>query len=145
MPIWVYFRLLIPTMLMFTLSICWTTFNLPWIRDLTFQVPMQYHSLQHQTLLPSPVTSTTGSCFCFGSVFSFFLELLLHFSLVYWAPTDLGSSSSASYLFASSYCPQCSQGKNTEGVFIPFSRGPCFVRTLHHFPSVLGGPTRHDS
>ena len=28
--------------------------------DLTFQVPMQYCSLQHRTLLLSPVTSTTG-------------------------------------------------------------------------------------
>ncbi|CAI9164854.1 unnamed protein product [Rangifer tarandus platyrhynchus] len=26
---------------------------------------------------------------------------------------------------------------------IPFSSGPCFVRTLHHDPSILGGPTRH--
>ena len=26
---------------------------------------------------------------------------------------------------------------------IPFSSGPCFVRTLHHDPSVLGGPTGH--
>ena len=55
---------------------------------------MQYYSLQHQTLLPSPVTFTTGCCFNFGSVFSFFLELFLHSSLVaYWAPTNLGSSS----------------------------------------------------
>ena len=62
--------------------------------DLTFQVPMQYCSLQHQTLLPSPVTSTTGHCFRFGSISSFFLELFLHWSPVaYWAPTDLGSSS----------------------------------------------------
>ena len=61
--------------------------------DLTFQVPMQYCSLQHQTLLPSPVTFTTG-CFCFGCVSSFFLELFLHQSSVaYWAPTNLGSSS----------------------------------------------------
>ena len=28
---------------------------------------------------------------------------------------------------------------------IPFSRGPHFVRTLHHGPSVLGGPTWHGS
>ena len=28
---------------------------------------------------------------------------------------------------------------------IPFSSGPHFVRTLHHDPSVLGGPTRHGS
>ena len=34
--------------------------NLPWFMDLTFQVPMQYCSLQHWTLLPSPVTSTLG-------------------------------------------------------------------------------------
>ena len=27
-------------------------------------VPMQYYSLQHGTLLLSPVTSTTGFCFC---------------------------------------------------------------------------------
>ena len=31
--------------------------------DLTFQVPMHYCSLQHQTLLLSPVTSTAGYCF----------------------------------------------------------------------------------
>ena len=62
--------------------------------DLKFQVPMQYLSLQHQTLLPSPGTSTTGCCFHFGSVSSFFLELFLHSSLVaYWTPSDLGSSS----------------------------------------------------
>ena len=53
--------------------------------DLTFQVPMQYCSLQHQTLLPSQVTSTPGCCFCFGSIPSFFLELFLHWSLLaYW-------------------------------------------------------------
>ena len=59
--------------------------------DLTFQVPMQYCSLQHQIVLPSPVTFTTGCCFCYGSVSSLFLELFLHWSPV--APTDLRSSS----------------------------------------------------
>ena len=55
---------------------------------------MQYCSLQHHTLLLSPVTSTAGYCFCFGSIPSFFLELFLHWSPVaYWAPTDLRSSS----------------------------------------------------
>ena len=79
----------------FTLAIsCLTTSNLPWFMDLTFQVPIQYCSLQHRTLLLSPVTSTTGYCFCFGSIPSFFLELFFHWSPVaYWAPTDLGSSS----------------------------------------------------
>ena len=55
---------------------------------------MQNCSLQHQTLLLSSVTSTTGCCFCFGSIPWFLLELFLHWSLVaYWAPTHLGSSS----------------------------------------------------
>ena len=79
----------------FTLAIsCLTTSNLPWFMNLTFQVPTQYFSLQHRTLLLSPVTSTTVCCFCSGSIPSFFLELFLYWSPVaYWAPTDLGSSS----------------------------------------------------
>ena len=72
---------------------CLTTSNLPWFMDLIFQVPMQYCSLQHQTLLLPSVTSTTGYWFCFGSIPSFFLELFLYWSPVaYWTPTDLGSS-----------------------------------------------------
>ena len=55
---------------------------------------MQYCFLQLGTLLLSPVPTTTGCCFCFGCIPSFFLELFLHWSpVVYWAPTDLGSSS----------------------------------------------------
>ena len=51
-------------MSMFTLAIsCLTTSNLPWFMDLTFQIPMQYCYLQHWTLLPSPVISTTRWCF----------------------------------------------------------------------------------
>ena len=104
-------------MLMFTLAIsCLTTSNLPWFMDLTFLFPMEYCSLQHQTLLLGPVTTTTGYCFCFGSISSFFLELFLHWPPVaYWAPTDLGSSS-FSVLFAFAYCSWGSQGKNTEVV-----------------------------
>ena len=88
-------------MSMFNLAIsCLTTFNLPRFMDLTFQVPKQYCSLQHWTLLPSPVTSTTGHYFHLGSASSFFLELLLCFSPVkYWVPTDLGSSSFSSLSF----------------------------------------------
>ena len=91
----VHFSSLILRMSTFTLAIsCLTTSNLPWFMDLTFHVPMQYCSLQHQILLLPPVTSTTGYCFCFGSITSFFLELFLHWSPVaYWAPNDLGSSS----------------------------------------------------
>ena len=63
-------------MLTFTLAIsCLTTSNLPWLMDVTSQVPVQYCSLQHWTLFPSLVTSRTGWCFYFGSVFSFFLVI----------------------------------------------------------------------
>ena len=55
---------------------------------------MQCCTLQDRTLLLSPVTSTTGCCFCFGFILSFFVELFLQWSPVaYWAPTYLGSSS----------------------------------------------------
>ena len=82
-------------MLTFTLAIsCLTTSNWPWFMDLTFQVPMQYCSLWHQTLLPTPVTSTTRCCFRFGSISSLFLALSPYWSPVaYWTPTNLGRSS----------------------------------------------------
>ena len=83
--------------------------------DLTFQVPIQYCSLQHWILLLSPGPSTTGCCFCFGSIPSFFLELFLHWSPVaYWAPTDLGSSSFSIL----SFCPFI--------LFMGFSRQECW-------------------
>ena len=63
-------------MSMFTLAIsCLTTSNL--LMDLIFQVPIQYCSLQHQTLLSPPDISTTGHHFIFGPAASFFLELLV--------------------------------------------------------------------
>ena len=104
--------------MIFTLAIsCLTTSNLPWFMDLIFQVPMQYFSLQHRTLLLSPDTSTTGCCFCFGSISSFFLELFLHSSPVaYWAPTNLGSSSFSVLSFGFSCCSWGSQDKNAEVV-----------------------------
>jgi len=71
---------------------------------------MQHCSLQHRTLLPSPVTSTTGHCFCFGSISSFFSELFLHSSPVaYWSATNLRVHLPVSYLFAFSYCSWGSQ------------------------------------
>ena len=92
-----------------------------------------------------------GPCFChqshpqLGIVFA--LALSLHYfwsyfstewrnifaligeiaSLLIW-----GVPLSVSYHFAFSYCSWGSQGKNAEVVFnIPFSSGPCFVRSLH--------------
>ena len=105
-------------MSVFTLAIfCLTTSNLPWFMDLTFQVSMQYCCLQHQTSFPSPIISTTGCCICFGSLSSFFLESVLHWSPVaYWAPTDLGSSSFSVLSFCLFLLSWGSQGKNTKVV-----------------------------
>ena len=71
---------------------------------------------------------------------SFFLKLFLHWSPVaYWAPTDLGE-----FLFQ---YPIILPFHTVHGVLkarilkwfaIPFSSKPCFVRTLHHDPSILG-------
>ena len=72
---------------------------------------MKYCSLQHQSVLPSPVVAVLLW------LRLFILELFLHQSLVaYWAPTDLGSLSLVSYLFAFSHSSWDSQGKNTEVV-----------------------------
>ena len=100
----VHLIMLIPRMSVFTLDIsCLTTSNLPWFMDLTFQFPMQYCSLQYWTSLLSLVPSTTGCCFCFGSMSSCFLELFLHWSPVAYPPGHLptwGVHLSVSYLFA---------------------------------------------
>ena len=112
--------------------------------DLTFQDPIQYYSLKHWTLLSSPVTSTTGCCSRFGSASSFFLELFFHSSPeAYWAPTNQGSSSFSVLSFLLFH--------TVHGVLkviilkwfaILFSSGTCFVRTLHHDPSVNSLPWR---
>ena len=126
----------------FTLAISYlTTSNLPWFMGLTFQVPMQYYSLQHRTLLLLPVTSTAGYCFCFGSIPSFSLELFPHWSPVaYWAPADLGSSSFVSYHFAFSCCSWGSQGKNTEVVCHCLLQWTTFCQTSPPWPVRLGWP-----
>ena len=105
-------------MLMVTLAIsCLTTPNLPWFMGLTFQVSMQYCSLQHWILFSSPEISITECHFHFGPAASFFLELLA-FALcsspvAYWTLSDLGAHLPVSYLFAFSYCSWGSHSKNT--------------------------------
>ena len=94
--------------------------------DLTFQIPMQYCSLQHQTLLPSPLTSTAEHCFHFGSASSFSLELFL----LFFSSSILGIYQPGEFIF------QCHiflpfptvHGTLKERILmwfaIPFSRGP---------------------
>ena len=129
-------------MSLFTLAFsCLSTSNLPWFMDLTFQVPMQYCSLRHWTLLLSLVWSTTGCCFSFDSIPSFFLELFLHWSPVsHWAPTDLGSPSFSVLSFCPSYCSWGSQGKNTEVVCHSLLQYTTFCQTSPPWPDHLGWP-----
>ena len=95
---------------------------------------MQYCSLQHWTLLLSPVPSTTGYCFCC-------LELFRHWSPVaYWAPTDLGGFSFSIYHFSFSYCSWGSQGKNTDVVFHSLLQWTTFCQTSPPWPDRLGWP-----
>ena len=109
--------------------------------DLTSQVPMQYCSLLHRTLLPSPVPFTTGCCFCFGSIPSFFLELFLHWSPVaYWASTNLESSYFSILSFCLSYCSWGSQGKNTEVICHSLLQWTTFCQTSAPWPVRLGWP-----
>ena len=85
---------------------------------------MQYCCLQHRTLFPSRVTSTTGYCFCVGSIPSFFLESFLHWSpLAYWAPTDLGSLSK-SYFLHFHTVHGVLKARILKWFAIPFSSGP---------------------
>ena len=103
---------------------------------------MQYCSLQHRTLLLSPVPSATGYCFCFGSIHSFWsyfsTDLQQHIGhLPTW-----GVSLSVSYHFSFSYCSWVLKARILKWFAIPFSSGPHSVRPLHHDPTVLGGPTR---
>ena len=60
---------------------------------------MQYCSLQNHTFIPSPVTSKTGHCFCFGFISSFSGAFLHSSPVGYWAPTNLGSSSFSIIIF----------------------------------------------
>ena len=64
-PVAVHFSQLIPKMSVFSLVIsCSISSNLPWFVGLTFQVPMQYCSLQHWTLLSPPVQVSSVTPLC---------------------------------------------------------------------------------
>ena len=74
---------------------------------------MQYCSLQHQTLLPSPVTSTTGCCFCFGlSLHSFWSYFSTDHQEHIFSPTLLKSHLNSHVNMPRTeflvFCPGCS-------------------------------------
>ena len=107
--------------------------------DLTFQVPMQYCDLQHWTLLLSPVTSTAGYCFCFGSIPSFFLEISPLISI-----SILGTYRPGEFLFQ---CPVILPSHTVRGVLkarIPkwfaLLQWTIFCQTSPPWPDRLGWP-----
>ena len=103
-------------MWMFPLAMsCLTMSKLSWFMDLTFQVSMQYYSLQHRTLLSPSDTSTTGHGLWYGLASSFLLKLFLCSSpLAYGHLLTWGVHFAVSNLFAFSYCSWGSQGENAE-------------------------------
>ena len=108
--------------------------------DLTFQAPMHYCSLQHQTLHPLPVISTNRCC-GFGLASSFFLELFLHSSpIAYWAPTVLGSSSFSVISFCLFILFLGFLSKNTEVVFHFLLQWATFCQNSPPCPICLGYP-----
>ena len=140
-------------MLMFTLDIsCLTTSNLPWFMDLTFQVPLQYCSLQHQTLFSPPDTSTTERRFRFGPAALFFLELLVialyPSAIAYRILTNLGVGWGLypGIIFLTFHTAHgVLTARTLEWIAISSSCSPRFVRILHCDLSVLGGPARPGS
>ena len=122
---------------MFTLAIsCLTTSNLPWFMDLTF---LTYAILLFTASDFNSITSHIHNlvvfllwlCLC---ILSGVISPLISSSI-------LGTYRPWEFIFQ---CPIFSPFHTVHGVLkarilkwfaIPFSSGPCFVRTLHHDPS----------
>ena len=109
--------------------------------DITFQVPMQCRSLQHQILLLSPETFTLEHWFRFDPATSFFLELFViarHSSPVaYWTPSYLGELIFWCHIFLPFHTVhRVLQARILEWVANHSSCGPRFVRTLQYDLSV---------
>ena len=124
---------LIPKMSVFTLAIaCLTKSYLTWFIELTFQIPMQYCSLQHQALLSPTDTS-------FSSYFSTLPQYQIG-HLPAWVTHLLVLSFCLFILFMG-----FSRQEHWNGLPFPSPVEPHFVRTLHHDPSILDGPAQHGS
>ena len=133
-------------MLIFTLVISFlTTSSLPWLMDLTFQVCMQYCSLQPRAFLSPPDTPTTEHHFHFGPAASFFLDLLVialsSSPVAYWIPSDLGGLIFWCHIFLPFHTVHgILVARILERIAIPSSSGSRFVRTLHCDLSILVCP-----
>ena len=133
-------------MSLFTLAIsCFTVSNLPWFMDLTFQVPMQYCSLQLWTSLLSPdynhnrassllrpshfiVSRAVSNCPLLfpSSILDPFRPVVAYLLML--------------YLFACSHCSWDSQGKNMRVVCHSLLQWNTFCQNSPLWPNHLGLP-----
>ena len=136
---------LISKMLIFTLAISWVTIsNLASFMDLTIQAPMQYFSLQHQTLLSVPDIATADHCPLWLSLVSSGAVFLL-FSSSILGTYQPGEFIFQCHIFLLFHTVHGALEARKKWFAILFSSGSCVFRTLHHDLSVLGGPTCHSS
>ena len=110
--------------------------------DLTFQLPMQYGFLQHRTLLPSSVISTTGCCFllwlCLFILSGIISPLISSGIFGTYQPGEFIFQCSIFLLFHTVH--GVLKARILKWFAIPFSSKPCFIRTTHHDLSILGRP-----
>ena len=84
--------------------------------------------------------------FSFGSTSSFFLELFFDLSQVArCAPSNLRSSSFSHIFLPFQSVHGVLKARVLKRLAIPFSSVLCFLRTLYHYLSILGGPIWHGS
>ena len=132
------FSSLIPKMLMFTLAIsCLITSNLPWFKDLTFQVPMYYCSQCIKLYFHHQSHPQLGMFLLWLRLFilSGVISLLISSSI-------LGTHWPGEFIFQ---CPIFLSFHSVHGFLkarilkwfaIPCSSGPRSVRPLHYDPSI---------
>ena len=135
-------------MSLFTLAMsCLTTSNLPQFMDLTFQVPMQYYSLQTLDF------TFTRRHIHNWALFLLWLSLFIPFGAIslLFCSSILGTYLPGGFIFQ---CHIFLSFHTVHGVLkvrilkrfaILFSKQLHFVRTLHHDSCILGGPTQHGS
>ena len=101
---------------------------------------MQYCSLQNQTTFTATISATKHH-FRFGPVSSFLEQYFSSSPVAYWTPTDPGSLILRCHILSPFHTVYgVLKARILKWFATPFFSGPCFVRTLHHDPSILGGP-----
>ena len=96
--------------------------------DLTFQVPVQYCSLQHQSSLPSPVTPTLGIVFALAQPF-----ILSGVISPFFSSSILGTYRPGEFIFwCHTFLPFHTvhwvlKARRLKWLSISFSSGPYFV------------------